>query len=150
MGKRGPKPSKTLDEKKEITAKICAEINCGMTLEQSLILCEIKQRDFYHWMEASEDIRSLIARAREEYRKKLVGIIEANPKSAGGPAWLLERLQPYRDDFRPPVSRQELSGPNGAPLQIQALPIRGIDREEMERARQIGAKLQAKALPKPS
>jgi hypothetical protein len=57
-----------------------------------------------------------VARARDEALYGMAARVRTGSRGWQGSAWLLERLE--RDTFKPPTSRQEISGPGGGSIQI--------------------------------
>lgn len=114
--KRAPKKlgSKGKYSKATVDALI-ASIAAGETNKGAAASVGLSEAQFYVWMDERPEFAEQVACARTNRRKALLARIEsASEKDWRATAWLLERYHP--DEFA--RQRLEISGPNGAPIEM--------------------------------
>jgi hypothetical protein len=103
----------------ELIETILNNIQGGMPVEPSCILAGITRDGVDKWLKKNPALRHRFMVAELEWEKTIVGNIQSAAKAdhrAG--QWLLERRVSSR---WAPVSKQELTGKNGGPLQQMTL-----------------------------
>lgn len=109
----------------ENIAKVCAALRLGVSQECAATSAGLCDRTFYTWMEKGREgiepyaqfLREVHA-AENDAERELVELIKASaPDDWKAGAWLLERRHPRRWGR---LDRSEVSGANGAPIQVQA------------------------------
>ena len=126
MNKNKPGRKTKLDEKR--LKKVVDGITAGLPYDTACALAGITYQTFLNWMRAGEAAGSGKFFEFFEEVKKAEAIAESihikNIKDAGkngiwqADAWMLERRYPEKWGKKEQV-KQEISGPEGAPLQVQ-------------------------------
>lgn len=116
------RPSKYSEE---LAAAICKDIERGNTLRVSAIVNGISYETLNEWRKAKPEFQQAVAKAEGEAERLHVGNIvrEATAGQWTASAWWLERRR--HDDWRKPVERQEISGPEGGPLVVERVEYKG-------------------------
>lgn len=102
----------------------------GATERAAAVLAGIPRSTITSWVKADDDLQAEEDAAREEYLSSRREIVEDIARGAvldaqqarvrlAASTWLLEKRDPERFGQR---TKSEISGPSGAPLQVQSLP----------------------------
>lgn len=115
----------------EIVEKVCELLESGMTMFEIGKLPDMPNRStIYKWCRKDEATATLIARARELGWDQRAEQAVYEARNATDPAkarlsfdadrWLLSKMSPERYGEKQHL-KQEISGPNGAPMQLHAI-----------------------------
>ena len=151
VSKKRGRPSTYCEEKAESIFSLMAE---GVSLTNALDILDIPRSTLWRWEEKG-DFAERLARAREAYAEhaaseaiaiplRLLEEAEANKAEKIDPArvqaaklasdtwrWYAERLKPR--SFADKTKRVEISGPNGAPIQMAAVTINADSLSDEQR-----------------
>lgn len=123
MGKIGRPPKLT----PEVRDKIIEAVTAGNYVKHAVAYAGVSESAFFRWMEWAEagrspykEFRESVEAAKAEAVVRNVTIIQRAARTDWRAAgWYLERTQ--REEFGK-VTRQEVSGPDGGPIEIQGDP----------------------------
>jgi hypothetical protein len=93
----------------------------GLSYERCCDLCGISRQTFYDWLNrGTAEPETRYGRFEREMRKANAEAVRTlhNDIRKSRPEWILERRFP--NEYGPPRTRTELSGPDGAPIQTDA------------------------------
>ena len=113
----------------ELAAAICKDIERGNTIRVAYTVNGVPERTFYDWVERYPQFAQAVKVAESKAESLHVGNIvrEATAGQWTASAWWLERRR--HDDWRKPVERQEISGPEGKDLTVKVL--KGVSMEDL-------------------
>lgn len=107
----------------ERISALIAMLELGIPTVAACAKLAIPRRSLYDAMETDADLRQRVEDARATWEADYVQRIATNPDWKAQ-AWILERRIPKR--WSPPKNRSEISGPDGAPVQLAA--VDAVDR----------------------
>lgn len=113
----------------------------GKSIAQMASFFDVDKASIFRWAEDNEDFRTALARAKAHSQTWWEDKAQAHLSSRDFNAqlWLKSVASRFRDDY---TERQqtELSGPNGAPVQVQqqsTVDVRALDPDQREALKQI-------------
>lgn len=99
---------------KELTKEICGYLEEGMSQRDACEMANVADSTFHEWLkrpEFSEAIKKAILVDKKIHQGNIKRAAQTQWQAS---AWWLERK--FRDEFKPPTLKQEVTGENGAPL----------------------------------
>ena len=139
----------------ELQEQMCSWIRKGNMRKPSAIMSGISYQTFINWMASGElnpkspcgTFRQAVLRAEADHQADLVAKwekINEKTKDYRSLQALLERR--HKNDWEPPVERQEISGPGGGAIKLGRADLEVLSMEELEAYEAIMAKLEQKQL----
>ncbi len=141
--------ARSVEEMRELGKKAAAVLRENGFQEEAARACGIHEKTYYRWLDdedsegclafQAEVVPALLDQAREALRKAESDIGCTEQGSSAWANWHKWKLgNRYRKLFGDLAQKHEVSGPEGKPLQVQAVPAQALSPVEMmQRVREL-------------